>query len=50
MRSREDSVRGLALQDAICDASPCVRMLGFHTRSERETKEAGLQSHSWHIR
>jgi len=27
----------------------CVRMFGFRPRSERETKEAGLQSHSRHI-
>jgi len=50
--SRQDSVRGLAWirKEAIVEASPCIRMLGFHVRSERETKEAGLQSHSQHNR
>jgi hypothetical protein len=46
----QDSVRGLALDEAIVHASPCVRMLGFLPRSERATKEAGLQSNSRHIR
>jgi len=48
--SRQDSVRGLAWGEAIFEASPCVWMLGFCPRSETETKEAGLQSHSRHIR
>jgi hypothetical protein len=47
---RQDSVRGLAWEEAIVQASPSVRMLGFLTRSERETKEAGLQSNSRHSR
>jgi len=49
--SQQDSVRGLARirKKAICEASLCVRMLGFHARSERETEEAGFQSHSRHI-
>jgi len=48
----EDSVQGLAWirKEAIFDTSPCVRMLGFCAHSEIETKEAGLQSQSWHIR
>jgi len=47
--SQQDSVRGLACEEAIFEASPCVRMLGCRGRSEREMKEAGLQSHSRHI-
>jgi hypothetical protein len=47
---RQDSVRGLAWEEAIFEASPCVLMLGFCPRSKRETKQAGLQSHSRHIR
>jgi hypothetical protein len=43
--SRQDSVQCLAWEEAIVESSPCVRMLGFRPRSERETKEAGLQSH-----
>ena len=48
----QDSVQGLACigNEAIVEASPCVRMLGFHARSQREMKEAGLQSHSRHLR
>jgi len=38
-------VRGLAWEEANFQASTCVRMLGDCPLSERETKEAGLQSH-----
>jgi len=48
--SRQDSVRGLAWEEAIVEASLCVRILGFRPPSEREMKEAGFQSHSRHIR
>jgi hypothetical protein len=48
--SWQDSVRGLAWKVAIDEASPCVRKLGFRARFERETLQAGLQSHSRHIR
>ena len=50
--SRQDSVRGLTWirMEAIFAASLCVWMLGFRARSEREMKEAGLQSHTQHIR
>jgi len=48
--SWQDSVRGLAWEEAIFEASLCVRMFGFRARSEKETKEAGIQSHSRHIR
>jgi len=48
--SRHDSVGGLAWEEAIFEASPCLRMLGLHARSERETKEAGLRSHYRRIR
>jgi len=48
--SRQDSVWGQAWEEAIVEACPCVRMLGFSPRSEWETKEARLQSHSRHIR
>jgi hypothetical protein len=48
----QDSVQGLAWirKEAIFEASLDVRMLGFHPRSEREMKEAGLQSQFRHIR
>jgi hypothetical protein len=50
--SQQDSVQGLEWirKEAIVEASPCVWMLGFCPRSETETKEAGLQSLSQHIR
>jgi hypothetical protein len=38
--SRQDSIRGLAWNEANFEASPCVRMLGFRPRSETETTEA----------
>jgi hypothetical protein len=46
------SIQGLAWirKEAIFEASLSVRMLRFRPLSERETTEAGLQSHSWHIR
>ena len=47
--SRQDFIRGLAWEEAIFEASPCVRMLGFRPLSERATTEAGLQSHPQHI-
>jgi hypothetical protein len=49
---RQDTVRGLAWirKEAILEPSPWVHMIGFCPRSEREMKEAGLQSHSRHIR
>jgi hypothetical protein len=33
----------MSSKEAILDASPCVQMLGFRARSQRETKEAGLR-------
>jgi hypothetical protein len=41
IRSQQDSIRGLAWikDEAILEASPCVRILGFCLRSERETKK-----------
>jgi len=48
--SRQDSVQGLAWEEAIVEASPCVPMLAFCPSSGREMKEAGLQSHSRHVR
>jgi hypothetical protein len=44
--SGQDSIRGLAWEEGIVGASPCVQMLGFRPRSKREMKEAGLESHS----
>jgi hypothetical protein len=33
----------------IVEISQCIRMIGFHARSERDTKEAVIHSHSRHI-
>jgi len=44
--SPQDSAQGPEWEEAIFEASPCVRMLWFRPRSERETKEAELPSHS----
>ena len=48
--SREDSVKGLAWEETIVEASPCIAMLGFRPHSERQAIEAGLQSDFRHIR
>jgi len=48
--SRQDSVRGLAWEEAIIEASQCIRMRCFRAHSESEMQEAGLQSHTRHIR
>jgi hypothetical protein len=47
--SRQDSIRGLAWEEAIIKGFPCIWILGFVLCSETETKEAGLQSHSWQM-
>jgi hypothetical protein len=47
--SRQDSVHGVAWEQATFEASPCFRMIEFCPHSEREMKEAGSQSHSQHI-
>jgi hypothetical protein len=48
--SRQDSVRGLAWDEANFQVSAFVRMLRFRPCSEREMIAAGLQSHSRHVR
>jgi hypothetical protein len=48
--SQQDSIQDLAWKEATFEASPCVRMLGFRPRSEREMTEARLPSHSRYIR
>jgi hypothetical protein len=40
--SQQDSVRGLAWEEAIVEASPCLWMVAFHPRSEREIKDTGI--------
>jgi hypothetical protein len=49
LKEKESGMQVKRFRKAIVEASPCVLILGFHLRSERETKEAGLQRHSWHI-
>jgi hypothetical protein len=46
---RQNSAQGPAWEEASFEVCPCIWMLGFHARSQTETKEAGLPSDFWHI-
>jgi len=48
--SRRRPIWGLACEEAMFETYQCVRMVRFRARSERETKDAGLPSHSQHKR
>ena len=50
MGCRQDCIRGPAGEDAILNASSCVRMLAFRAGSENEKQDPGFHCHSRYIR